>query len=264
MRARVITALVGVPLLVLLIAIGRPWHFSLLVLGVTFIALREYYRIVFPAHPKGRILGLVLGFSVAIGMIVPQRVDPAFVLAVSLLATFIVYLLVGGKLNTRFEHLTWTLLGTLYISFFVPHFVLLYSLENGKDWVFLILLVIMSGDTAAYFVGRRYGKRKLASEVSPNKTVEGAWASVGGSLVVGLIAGKYLLPGLHITEIAFVALVLNVLGQHGDLFESWVKRVFLVKDSGALLPGHGGILDRIDSLIFPTVFTTYYVRLLHS
>ncbi|MGH7848353.1 MAG: phosphatidate cytidylyltransferase [Candidatus Binatia bacterium] len=264
MRARVITALVGVPLLVLLIAIGQYWHFSLLVLGVTFIALREYYRIIFPAHPKERILGLVLGFSVAIGMIVPQRVDPAFVLSTSLLASFIVYLLVGGKLDTRFEHLTWTLLGTLYVGFCVPHFVLLYSLKDGKDWVFFILFVIMSGDTAAYVVGRRYGKRKLASEVSPNKTVEGAWASLAGSLMVGLVAGYYLLPGLHIAEAAFVAVTLNVFGQTGDLFESWIKRVFLVKDSGVLLPGHGGILDRIDSLIFPAVFTTYYVRLLHS
>jgi phosphatidate cytidylyltransferase len=264
MRARVTTALVGVPLLVLLIALGQPWHFSLLVLGVTFIALQEYYRIVFPVGPKERILGLVLGFSVAGGMIMPQRVDPAFVLATSLLATFIVYLLAGGKLNTRFEHLAWTLLGILYIGFFVPHFALLYSLEKGKHWVFLILFVIMSGDTAAYIVGRWCGKRKLASEISPNKTVEGAWASVGGSLIAGLLLGNHLMSGLRITEVAFVTLVLNLLGQTGDLFESWIKRVFSVKDSGVLLPGHGGILDRIDSLIFPAVFTTYYVRLLHS
>jgi phosphatidate cytidylyltransferase len=264
MRARVMTALVGIPLLILLIAMGQPWHFSLLILGATLAALREYYRIVFPTDLQGRILGLVLGLSLAVAMIVPYRLDPAFVLGVNLLATFIVYLFVGGQLNARFEHLAWTLLGTLYISFFVPHFALLYNLGNGKHWVCLILLVIMTGDTAAYFVGRWCGKTKLAPEISPNKTIEGAWASAGASVASGLVGVYYLLPDVSVAEALCVALLLNILGQIGDLFESWIKRVFLVKDSGAWLPGHGGVLDRVDSLIFPAVFTTYYVRLLHS
>ncbi|HWP59371.1 MAG TPA: phosphatidate cytidylyltransferase [Candidatus Acidoferrales bacterium] len=257
------TALVTVPLLVLVIAAGQPWHFASLVLAVTFIALREYYRIVFPDYLQGRLLGLVLGLFVAFGMMAAPPVDPILVLVISLLASFIIYLLLQGKLSTRFERLMLTLVGTFYLSFFIPHFMWLYELRNGKEWVFLVLSVIMSGDAAAYFVGRSYGRRKLAAELSPNKTVEGAWASLAAALAAGLIGGRYLLPEISLAENALVAVILNVLGQLGDLFESWIKRVFSVKDSGSWLPGHGGILDRIDSLIFPTVFTTYYVRLLH-
>ena len=84
------------------------------------------------------------------------------------------------------------------------------------------------------------------------------------SLVAGTAGAAFLLPGLPWLEAGFVALGVSILGQTGDLFESWIKRVFQVKDSGKLLPGHGGLLDRIDSLIFPAIFVAYYVRLLHS
>jgi phosphatidate cytidylyltransferase len=98
--------------------------------------------------------------------------------------------------------------------------------------------------------------------VSPNKTVEGAVASTVASLTAGVVTGYFLLPAYSWFELAGIALVMSVLGQVGDLFESWIKRVFAVKDSGSILPGHGGLLDRLDSLIFPLVFITYYARFL--
>ena len=127
------------------------------------------------------------------------------------------------------------------------------------------MLIIMSGDSAAYFVGRRFGKVKLAPEISPGKDCRGRdclhhWQPrlIGCDqrrlFCLRCIAGR---------SIALSA-ALAILGQVGDLFESWIKRVCAVKDSGGLLPGHGGVLDRLDSLIFPAVFTTTYLRYFHS
>jgi phosphatidate cytidylyltransferase len=108
------------------------------------------------------------------------------------------------------------------------------------------------------------GKRKLYPRISPGKTVVGSLGSLGASVLAGLLGVMFLTFDVHWAEVLMLSLILSFLGQLGDLFESWIKRVFSVKDAGRILPGHGGLLDRLDSLIFPAVFTTYYVRLLHS
>jgi phosphatidate cytidylyltransferase len=107
------------------------------------------------------------------------------------------------------------------------------------------------------------GRKKLAPEISPGKTVEGAIGYVLGSILAGCLTGISLALGLNGWELALLSALLSILGQLGDLFESWIKRVFTVKDSGRLLPGHGGLLDRLDSLIFPAVFTTTYLKVFH-
>jgi len=130
--------------------------------------------------------------------------------------------------------------------------------------VFFVMLIIMSGDSAAYFVGRRFGKIKLAPEISPGKTVEGAVAYLSGGIRFGLIGAAYLFSNVSSVEALALSAALAILGQLGDLFESWIKRACAVKDSGDILPGHGGVLDRLDSLIFPAVFTTTYLGYFHS
>jgi len=263
LRARVITASLAVPLLVLAIAKGQPWHFSLLVLLVTFAALGEYYKIVFLGLRTAKVVGLLCGASVALAVVYLGLMGASFLLAPVLMAVMACYVFLPGSLRAKFDHLGWTVLGTFYIGCFVPHFVLLYRLASGKEWVFLLLLVIMSGDSAGYFVGKTWGRNKLCPELSPNKTVEGAISIILAGVLTGWLGGRILLPEIGVGELLLLGFVLAALGQTGDLFESWIKRVFSVKDSGVLLPGHGGILDRIDSLIFPTVFATYYVRIMH-
>lgn len=264
MIPRLVTALVGIPLLVLIIGLGRSWHFSLLIFLIAAGALWEYFFMAFPDRRKERWFGILLGATVSLGMILHGFFPPGSVLAAAVVGAFTLYLFFGAELEERYQQLGWTLLGTLYIGYLVPHFVLLYQSPQGREWVLFVLLVVMVGDAAAYFVGTSLGRRKLSPKVSPGKTVEGALASTGASILAGLIGGSFLLPTVPWFEILLLSFLLNILGQSGDLFESWVKRVFMVKDSGALLPGHGGLLDRMDSLIFPAVLTTYYVRLLHS
>ncbi len=259
---RVITALVGIPFLILIIGWGRPWHFSLLVFLVTAGALWEYFLLVFPGRWREQVVGIFFGVFVCWAILARGLPEAGFWLGAVLVMVFSTYLFFGGQLEERYKHLGWTLLGTLYIGYLVPHFVLLY--DYGKEWVFFVLLLVMTGDTAAYFVGSALGRKKLSPQISPGKTVEGALASIGASVVAGVIGGKFLLPGIPWIETLFLSVASSLLGQIGDLFESWIKRVFLAKDSGSLFPGHGGLLDRLDSLIFPVVFTAYYLRLIHS
>jgi phosphatidate cytidylyltransferase len=185
-------------------------------------------------------------------------------LSLILLLGFCIYPFLGGNLETRLHRLLWTLLGGFYVGFLVPHWVLLFHQPNGRAWVFFVMLIVMSGDSAAYFVGRRFGKTKLAPEISPGKTIEGAIAYLIGGILIGLIGAGYLFTDVSPGEALALSAVLAILGQVGDFFESWIKRVCAVKDSGGLLPGHGGVLDRLDSLIFPAVFTTTYLRYFHS
>jgi phosphatidate cytidylyltransferase len=135
-------------------------------------------------------------------------------------------------------------------------FVLIWQLPQGVHWILLTIAVTALGDTAAYYVGSLWGRHKLLPKVSPNKTVEGAAAGLAGNVAGALMYGWLFFP----TWLSFaglpLALLVGVAGQLGDLSESMLKRGAGVKDSGQLLPGHGGVLDRLDSLLFaaPVVF----------
>lgn len=265
MRARVVTALLVIPFLIVIIAFGRPWHlFSFLIFLVTIGSLAEYFNMAFPRQRRERFLGQFLGVLISLMVLIPGLSVPGIFLAPVVMGAFCCYLLFDGDIELRYRHLSWTLLGTLYLGYLFPHIDLIYRAPQGTQWVFFIVLVAATGDTAAYFLGMALGKRKLYPEVSPGKTVEGALGGALASILVGLVAAKYLLPTLPWFEALLLAMAISFFAQTGDLFESWIKRVFQVKDSGKLLPGHGGLLDRVDSLIFPAVFMTYYIRLLHS
>jgi len=264
LRPRLITALVAIPLLVLLVGWGPAWLFAAVVLVVTLGALREYFRMVFPSCLKEQLLGTVFGISVSLWIVHAENARPEFGLGLLLVAVFSTYLFLGGGLEEKLRRLAWTLLGAMYLGYLMPQWILLFRLPEGRAWVFFVLLVIMTGDTVAYFTGSLFGKRKLAPQISPGKTLEGAGGYVLGSIVAGVLSARMLLPKLSWPEAIVLSAILSILGQLGDLFESWIKRVFAVKDSSGLLPGHGGLLDRLDSLIFPVVFTTHYLRNFHS
>lgn len=169
-----------------------------------------------------------------------------------------------------FQHFAIELVGYIYVSglfgFIVP---ILEIPGHGKDYLMLLFLIVFVGDSAAYFIGKKWGKRSLASKVSPKKTIEGALAAVLSSFLVVCLWVKFFYGGVgnkdYVIKLLLVAPFLSVLAQIGDLFESVLKRSQGQKDSGTFLPGHGGILDRVDGLAFSApIFYFYVTRVLEK
>ena len=264
LKPRLITAIIAIPLLILLIGWGHLWLFSAVFFLVSLMALREYFAMVFPGRIREQLIGIVFGSGLSLLFVTPDVFNAQLGFGLWVVMCLSIYVFMAGRLEEKLVRLAWTLLGGLYLGYLLPHWVLLFHLPQGRGWVFLVLSVIMVGDTTAYFVGQFFGKKRLAPELSPGKTLEGALGYVAGSVLAGCIGATVWMEHLSWLEAMVLSALLSILGQVGDLFESWIKRVFAVKDSSSLLPGHGGLLDRLDSLIFPAVFTTAYVRVFHS
>jgi phosphatidate cytidylyltransferase len=225
---------------------------------VVLLGLSEFYRMSLPAERKaeryaavavGGLLTLVPVLNV--GAALPSLTLVTFFFAIWFLLRF-------GDLHSVIQHLALVLLGFLYLPLLLGHLSLLHGLPHGKEWIFLVLFIVMLGDSAAYFTGINWGRRKLYPAVSPNKSVEGALGGLLGSFVGALLFKYGFFPELSVGDCVILGLGLGALGQVGDLFESMLKRSFGVKDSGTLIPGHGGILDRLDSLIFAFAPAYYY------
>jgi phosphatidate cytidylyltransferase len=138
----------------------------------------------------------------------------------------------------------------MYVNWLLGHAILLHALPAGASLVLFLVGVTWVGETVAYVVGSTVGRRRLAPVISPRKTVEGAAAQLIASVAAGVLLAAWLLPGCPVPWALGAGGLLGVVGQVGDLAESVIKRSVSLKDTGALIPGHGGVLDRIDSLLF--------------
>jgi phosphatidate cytidylyltransferase len=267
LRDRLLTAAVAIPLLLYLIFWAPFALFRAVVLMFTFLALVEYFRMAFPSQTHLQGWGVISGGLVALGIAnasvqSPELVSAAILAAVSV--GLIAALFSPTDPAQSITNLGHTLLGALYAGAFLPHLIWLRAQpdDSGPAWILFILAVSMGGDSAGYFAGKFLGRRLLMPSVSPKKTIEGSIGAVGGNLIAAAVVKVLLLPAIEWPEILILAIVAGALAQVGDLCESLLKRAFGAKDSGWLLPGHGGILDRADSLVFPTVLVYYYVNFL--
>ena len=164
-----------------------------------------------------------------------------------------------STIETAAQEVAFALLAFLYIPFLLMHLVLLRQTPFGVQWLFVIMLIVMTNDSAAYYTGSAFGKHRLYPLVSPKKSIEGAIGGLFGSLGGTMLAKFTFFPQLTFGDVIVTAVVIGMVGQTGDLFESLLKRSFGVKDSGTLIPGHGGVLDRMDSILFAAPVTYYYV-----
>ncbi|HKV54125.1 MAG TPA: phosphatidate cytidylyltransferase [Candidatus Binataceae bacterium] len=151
-------------------------------------------------------------------------------------------------------------LGAVWVGVLFPYFALLRNLGDGIRLTILMLLLVVACDTGAYLVGRSLGKIRLLPRVSPNKTVEGAAGGLAGAVIAAIVLRPFLASGWPLASAALLAIGVGILAQAGDLANSAFKRVAGVKDSGWIFPGHGGLLDRTCSLVFPAVLTYYYLH----
>lgn len=259
---RWLTALFLIPLLLVVIGFGSETLFFALVLVTVILGINEFYTLVLPSgYRKERILGICLGSLLTYGVYSGEG------LIVLGLCTFIVVFLLifflshAKDLTFVVPGLAKLLVGIFYIGLLFPHLSLIRSMPLGKEWVFFVLIVTSMGDTAAYYGGRAFGRHKLYPRVSPGKTIEGSLAGIMGNIAGALVIEKYVLSQVAGYHCLILAIGLGIMGQLGDLCESMIKRSAGAKDSGSLLPGHGGILDRIDSLLFSAPFFYYYAIL---
>lgn len=250
---RVLTAVVAVPLLVYLIYWAPPLAFTGLVVLAAIISAREFYKIVAAGVRRLAWLGPALsGAIVAVLALWPD--DPrawASIVAGLPLVALLAFLVKPGDLSTVPSRAGALALGTLYTGVLPALVALIHRLpEHGPACIVLLLTVSFLGDTGAYAAGRLFGKHKLYPAVSPKKTVEGSVGGLVASAGAALLASLWYLPELPIVTGFALGVALGALGQAGDLCESLLKRAYGVKDSGRLLPGHGGLLDRIDATLF--------------
>lgn len=262
LAVRIATAAVGAPLILLLLFKGAPWGFYVLVLPAALIAAWELFNM---THPGDRV-------AQGIGVALTALTSAATFFAtgdVRVLLTMLVAAPLAGPLLTlvRLGDMKTAALracalgfGPLFIG--VPVTLLAVLRRDlgtaGPGFVVLTIMFAWLGDTGGYFAGRFLGRHKLYEAVSPKKTVEGAIGSLVGSVVGALLAHFWFLPVLPLEHGIPLALLAGTLGQAGDLGESVLKRSCGVKDSGAIVPGHGGILDRIDALMLTSAVTYLY------
>ncbi len=255
--------MVILPLLVFFIQRAHPGLFAGLICAVAFWALCEYFAM---ALPEGRrpetLLATLLGAAlVAAFAWLPLAAVPA-VLVLGLILFGLIFLFRFGDLGRVLPQLAMLLFGLLYVPLLLGHLVWLRQLPFGREWIFLVMLVVMVSDTAAYFSGITLGRHRLYPAISPNKSLEGAVGGLFGSLAGAFLARATFFPALELSDVLLLGVGLGALGQLGDLFESMLKRACGVKDSGRLIPGHGGILDRLDSLLFTFPAAYYYALLI--
>jgi phosphatidate cytidylyltransferase len=250
---RVLTGLVLTPMVVLSVWLGPPW-FTLIVGAGAVVGCWEFYRLAAIPRtllPLGAALSLALALSPLTGF--PHTLD-------ILLTSTVLLTLTGALLRHRTGGLGgWGALmsGPLYTGYLLGLWLALRVQADGRDWVLFGLMVVFVSDTSAYFIGRRWGRRKLAPSISPGKTGVG---TVGGLVAAGTAAALLSpLTPLTVVAAAILGLLLSLAGQIGDLAESYLKRSSGAKDASGLLPGHGGLLDRMDSIVFAGALLYHYV-----
>jgi phosphatidate cytidylyltransferase len=257
---RVLSALVGIPVLVALVAWGPAWLFTVLVLGLAVGAQLELYRMFGAAGVEAdRAPGLLLGALVVLAFAAGRSVLLPLALSLAVIVVVALGLRRDAASERAWAGVTLTLLGVCYCAWLLGHAIWLRALPDGRALTLFALGVTWCGESAAYFVGRRVGRHRLAPRLSPGKTVEGAVAQLIASVAAAL-AGAPFVP-LVLPEAAAIGVLLGVVGQLGDLSESFLKRSAGAKDAGHLIPGHGGLLDRLDSLLFNVPALYYWLYL---
>ncbi len=263
---RILPALVFIPICYGVVRYAPPIVFFGFVCASALLALRELYRLRFTPQPAW--LETLAGATATVLLLIsvqwPELVSVPTALALTIVALPVVRLCSTRELRHTLGDLATLYFGLLYVGFTLGHFLPLRALPDGVFLVFFVLFVTWAGDTGAYVFGLHFGSRPLAPAISPKKTVEGLIGGVVLAMLAALVARAWFLPAFTLPEAAAVGVGLGVIGALGDLVESALKRSAGVKDSGSLIPGHGGMLDRIDSLLFTTPALYYYLVLVHA
>jgi phosphatidate cytidylyltransferase len=251
------SAVVLIPVFVWLLASGPAVLFVALVVVLSAAASWEVERMLGRAgHATGGPLAVVASAALTASFGVSDRL-PAVVLTIAILAALAAPLARPGALSI--EPAATTLLSIGYVGWLLGYAILLRNVTNGPALILFLVGVTWVGESAAYAVGNAIGRHHLAPVVSPNKTMEGAVGQVVASLIAAVVLRPWLAPAWTVWSALGAGLLLGIVGQVGDLAESVIKRSLGAKDTSGLIPGHGGVLDRLDSLLFSAPAFYYFV-----
>jgi len=260
LKKRVLTGVIAIPALCALIGYGpEPTLFIMVVIAIA-LGLYEFYCLVLPDNKRHeRVIGVVLGMALAcliyfghVGLLHAS-------LGFSIIFLSILYMLKSRNLTLAVSKIALTLFGILYIGFLLSYVTLIDKSAPGKQWVFFLVSIVWTADISGFFVGSYVGRHKLYPKVSPKKTIEGLGGGIIGAIAAALLYRKLFFPVLDVSDCLVLGTSLALFGQMGDFTESMIKRSAHVKDSSDLIPGHGGVLDRLDSFLFSAPFLYYYI-----
>ncbi|OWZ84266.1 phosphatidate cytidylyltransferase [Natranaerobius trueperi] len=259
MLSRIITAVIGIPIGLFLIHYGDlPLLITAMIFGV--LGLFEIsdisYRIQYPVLKSIAVPGLIF---LLVGFHFVNWIAILFIISLIVLSLSIYILFTYPQNN--FNTFGGTITAIIYLSWIFGFTLAIRTMDGGFFAIVYLLLIIWGTDSGAYFIGLKFGKNKLVPHISPKKSVEGAF---GGILIAAIFSLIFFnLIGVNILTSLIIGVLISVLAQIGDLFESSFKRIAQIKDSGNILPGHGGILDRFDSFFFAVPFYFFILRLIN-
>lgn len=260
---RVLTGIVLAPILYVIVWVLPSAYFAGLAVIAAAIGQYELYAMVKARAVRPMtLIGTTLGALVVLSFYFPHAAENAeFLVAACIL------LLLGGRLFSprpvegALEDVSGTFFGIFYVALLFGFQVAIHRGVDGKYWLVLMYLVIWASDTGAYYIGTAFGRHRLYEKISPKKSIEGLAGGVAASMATAYACRLWLLPSLGPAEAVLLGGALALVGTMGDLAESLVKRSAGVKDSGSIIPGHGGVLDRMDSMLFAAPVLYYYIRM---
>jgi phosphatidate cytidylyltransferase len=259
LRQRLLSAAVFIPILLVIIWFGPLWLFSLLIAAVALLGAIEFYRL---ATHGGWQPSVVLGVAFTLFFIAdayfaePRATE---ILIPAAVALPLLWLLLRSRGEKTLANWLWTVGGIFYIGWMLGHFIPLRELEQGRDWVILALFTTFAADSGGYLFGRAWGRHLMVPKISPGKTWEGTFAGIIAGIAAAVALNAILGLPVSYWQVSILGFLIAAVAFAGDLVESMLKRSTGVKDSGRLIPGHGGILDRLDSVVFTVVLVYYYV-----
>ena len=263
---RITTALIGFPLVVIILTFGNKYIVDICFSIIAMLSLQEFYNAFKEKAKPIRWIGYLFAIAIASIHIIPIDVTKQYLqLLMPTIVAMLFLISIITEMKININDVAVTLLGICYVLGFIVFLPMIKGLENGTLLVWYVLFIAWGTDVFAYFIGKKWGKHKFSS-ISPNKSIEGCIAGVFGSLIASvlytMVLNNYLGQNISYIYISFIAIALSILSQVGDFAASSIKRYTGIKDFSNLIPGHGGMLDRIDSVIFIAPFAYFLLLML--
>ncbi|NTV43155.1 MAG: phosphatidate cytidylyltransferase [Syntrophobacteraceae bacterium] len=261
---RIISGLLFLPVFYLVAWKLPPVYFAVLVAAAGAVGQYELYRMARArGHHPSEALGIVLGALIILDFYHPllPGLGTSFPVVFSVLLITIARLFSSRPVDGALEDIASTILGVLYVALLFAYQIGIRIGGDGKQWLVFLYFIIWASDIGAYSIGIPFGKHRLYEKVSPKKSIEGLAGALAASAAMALLCQVWFMPPIGMGEAVGIALVLALIGTVGDFVESLFKRAAGVKDSGTIIPGHGGILDRMDSMLFAAPVLYYYLKM---